>query len=350
MMARLQSGPAMTAIAVFLGGLVLIGFLAALPFIRLSAIEQTMSDNRSELLQLRKEIAREGELRKENAALAVSDKDARLLLLEGKTTGIAGANLQKILSGLVVGHGGEATSFQILPPQEDGNLMRIPLSLSIRVGIDGLRDIVHGLETSTPLIFIDDIAISAGQEDFRAPDPHYLGPLDVTLQVSGFVYQNEFQERVIVAMPKNRAFLLTLVCAALGVLVFLDHWSADDTIVAPAAPGRHQSSQAAKATAETTVAAAPAVAPAVVAKRLANPLADFDKSRLKAWRERPLFAPSWKRPPKVAKAPTGPVLQVRSVQPPSTYDLLGIVRNGSRAIALLRKKGRARASASRSAT
>ncbi len=113
------------------------------------------------------------------------------MLLEGETTGIAGANLQKLLSGLVLAHGGEATSFQILPPKEDGNLMRIPMSLSISVGIDGLRDIVHGLETSTPLIFIDDITIRAEQDDFRAPDPHYLGPLDVTLQVSGFAYKNE---------------------------------------------------------------------------------------------------------------------------------------------------------------
>ncbi len=87
-------------------------------------------------------------------------------------------------------HGGAASSFQILPPKEDGNLMRIPMSLSISVGIDGLRDIIHGLETGTPLIFIDDITIRAEQDDFRAPDPHYLGPLDVTLQVSGFALKN----------------------------------------------------------------------------------------------------------------------------------------------------------------
>lgn len=191
MTVRSQSFSALLAVAVLIGGLALAGLLATLPFLRLGTLERTIAQSQSELLELRKEIAREGALRKENTALAASDQDARLLLLEGETTGIAGANLQKLMSGLVLAHGGEATSFQILPPKEDGNLMRIPMGLSIRVGIDGLRDIIHGLETSTPLIFIDDITIRAEQDDFRAPDPHFLGPLDVTLQVSGFAYKHE---------------------------------------------------------------------------------------------------------------------------------------------------------------
>jgi general secretion pathway protein M len=188
---RPQSFSSLLAVGILVAGLCLLGLLAALPFLRLGALEQTIAHNQAELLDLRKEIAREGALRKENSQLAASGQDAKLLLLEGETTGIAGANLQKLMSGLVLEHGGGASSFQILPPKEDGNLMRIPMSLSISVGIDGLRDIIHGLETGTPLIFIDDITIRAEQDDFRAPDPNYLGPLDVTLQVSGFALKNE---------------------------------------------------------------------------------------------------------------------------------------------------------------
>jgi len=167
------------------------GAMAAMPFARLNWLDTTIAEQQDELLTLRKEITREAALRKENSELAAMDQDASLLLLPGETTGIAGANLQKLMSGLVLEHGGEASSFQILPPKEDGNLMRIPMSLSISVGVDGLRDILHGLETGMPLIFIDDIAIRAEQDEFRAPDPHFLGPLDVTLQVSGFVLKNE---------------------------------------------------------------------------------------------------------------------------------------------------------------
>jgi general secretion pathway protein M len=186
-----RSASALLSLAVLAAALAAMGLATAMPFVHLSWLEQSVAQNQEELLRLRKQIAREGELRKENTELAALGEDASLLLLEGETTGIAGANLQKLMSGLVLEHGGAASSLQILPPKEDGNLVRIPMSLSISVGIDGLRDILHSLETGTPLIFIDDITIRAETDDFRATDPHYLGPLDVTLQVSGYALKNE---------------------------------------------------------------------------------------------------------------------------------------------------------------
>jgi general secretion pathway protein M len=90
----------------------------------------------------------------------------------------------------VSANGGTASSIQILPPKEDGNLMQISVSVSINVGTDGLRDIIHTLETGAPLIFIDDVTVRAIHDDFRPPEPHYIGPLDVTLQVSGFAAQS----------------------------------------------------------------------------------------------------------------------------------------------------------------
>ena len=184
-----RAAPSVVPLGLLLLALVLMGTIAAAPFIHLNGLEQKIAQNQNELLSLRAQIARESELRKENTDLAALGQDTSLLL-EGEKTGIAGANLQKLMNSLVTENGGTSSSFQILPPKEDGNLMRIPMSLSITVGTDGLRDILHKLETSTPLIFIDDIVIKSAQDDFRAPDPHYLGPLEVTLQVSGFALQN----------------------------------------------------------------------------------------------------------------------------------------------------------------
>ena len=188
---RSRAATAAFSVAVLLAILAALGFTAAAPYVRLSWLEQTIAQNQQELLELRKEMAREGTLRKENSELAAVGEDASLMLLQGETTGIAGANLQKLMSGLVLQHGGAASSIQILPTKEDGNLVRIPISLSISVGIDGLRDILYGLETGTPLLFIDDITIRSESADFGTPDPHYLGPLDVTLQISGYALRNE---------------------------------------------------------------------------------------------------------------------------------------------------------------
>lgn len=163
--------------------------LAVAPFVRLSVIEQTIEQNRSALADLRRHISHDGAARTESGELTALGEDARLML-EGETLGIAGANLQKLMSGLVAEHGGTASSFQLLAPTEDGNLMRIPMSLSISIGIDGLRDILHRIETGYPLIFIDDIAIRSTQDGFRVPDPNYIGPFDVTLQVSGYAFKS----------------------------------------------------------------------------------------------------------------------------------------------------------------
>jgi general secretion pathway protein M len=177
------------ALALLAVVLIALGALAAAPFFRIGTLEVAVAEKQRVLPELRAQIARESELKKEHADLAALGQD-KSLLLEGDKIGVAGANLQSLVNGLVIANGGTASSIQNLPPKEDGNLMRISVSLSINVGIDGLRDIVHGLETGTPLIFIDDIVVRAIHDDFRPPEPHYLGPLDVTLQVSGFAVQN----------------------------------------------------------------------------------------------------------------------------------------------------------------
>lgn len=177
------------ALAVLALVLTALGALAAAPFFQIRKLETAIAEKQRLLPELRAQIAHESELKKEHADLAALGQD-KSLLLEGDKTGVAGANLQSLVNGLVTANGGTASSIQILPPKEDGNLTRISVSLSINVGTDGLRDIVHSLETGTPLIFIDDIVVRGIHDDFRPTEPHYLGPLEVTLQVSGFAVQN----------------------------------------------------------------------------------------------------------------------------------------------------------------
>lgn len=164
--------------------------MAAAPFVYLGHVDDNIAEESRELASLAKRTADEEQLRQENDALMAPGQSANLLL-EGETTGIAGANLQRQITDLVVTHGGAASSLQVLPPSTESDLIRISLSLSISVGIDGLQALIYALEAGQPLIFIDDILIRSGQSEFEAPDPHLLGPLDVTLQVSAFAANTE---------------------------------------------------------------------------------------------------------------------------------------------------------------
>jgi len=132
---------------------------------------------------------------------------------------------------------------------------------------------------------------------------------------------------------KTRPVLLALACLALGALVFLDNRPAFDEKPQPSVRTELQSPNPT----EHDGPAQNAIEPNSVGLELSNPLADFDKAGLSDWIERPLFAPSRQRPATIAK--TALPRQTAPKQPPPSYDLLGIVRNGERAIALLRKKG-----------
>lgn len=179
---------AYAAVAILIALLAGVAALAAVPFLQVAELEDEISEKQKLLPELRAKVAHEDKLRKEHEELSALGQD-KSLLLEGDKTGVAGANLQSLVNSLVAANGGTASSIQILPPKEDGNLMRISVSVSINVGTQGLRDIIHTLETGTPLIFIDDVSVQAIHDDFRPPEPHYMGPLEVTLQVSGFAAQ-----------------------------------------------------------------------------------------------------------------------------------------------------------------
>ncbi len=136
-------------------------------------------------------------------------------------------------------------------------------------------------------------------------------------------------------MLKNyRPFLLIVVCLGLGLLVFFDNRPGDEkgapSVRTEAHTGGalHSGDIAQKAEADS--------APS----DLENPLAELDKGLLAEWVERPLFAPSRKRPAVVSN--DGPVVEHKTMpkRPPPAYDLVGILRDGDRAIALLRERGK----------
>jgi len=124
----------------------------------------------------------------------------------------------------------------------------------------------------------------------------------------------------------------------LGLLVWLDNSGDDRSGSSTVAESSEQSARAAAVTVEAPPAASREAGDAAGADGAAvgNPLAIVDTERLTATVERPLFAPSRSRPPleepvQVAAAPPPPP------PPPPSFDLLGVVSDDGRAIALLRR-------------
>ena len=171
---------------------ILISVLAAMagfaiaPLIALHEQDAQIEHKRDLLAALRLQLARLSDPAGDAGTSPLQLNPVRPFL-SGDTTGLAGAELQKAIGDLVGTHAGRVSRFQTLPPQPDEGLTRLSLSFSMRIDIDGLRALLHRLETGAPAIFIDDIEIQAPELRGAEQDPYFRGPLDVTMQVSGFM-------------------------------------------------------------------------------------------------------------------------------------------------------------------
>lgn len=141
-------------------------------------------------------------------------------------------------------------------------------------------------------------------------------------------------------MPKSRLLFLILGCLALGALVFLDNKPASGPQSQPSASSQlHQPTSEDGSQDHATPSETSMDKRAEAVSQLDNPLTSFDKAVLKDTVERPLFASSRRRPPPAEKKVVKrPIVKVAPKPEPPSYDLLGVVRQGNRAIALLRKK------------
>jgi hypothetical protein len=136
-------------------------------------------------------------------------------------------------------------------------------------------------------------------------------------------------------MADKRLSLLVLAAAGLGALLWLDMQSRTETpeVVAPAGPERRVESR------PHDLRGNPAAVPELPPGNGAiNPLASLDKESLRDITGRPLFAPSRRPPPAAATVQAEPAFVPPPAPPSPDYTLLGIIRNGDRATALLRSR------------
>ncbi len=74
---------------------------------------------------------------------------------------LAAGELQQRVQQFIQSQGGSVSSSQLLPAEERGPAMRIALRVQFTAGVDNLHRILHSLEASTPLLFIEELQMRA---------------------------------------------------------------------------------------------------------------------------------------------------------------------------------------------
>jgi general secretion pathway protein M len=107
----------------------------------------------------------------------------RNALIAGDTGGMAGAELQRIVSELARRNGLALRSANVTPPKREADLTVIGVDLSLQGQTEGLRAFLHAIETGNPLLFIDTLSIKSVTAYQPVPQPVAL---DVTLRIRGY--------------------------------------------------------------------------------------------------------------------------------------------------------------------
>jgi general secretion pathway protein M len=151
----------------------LAALVAIVPFVRMAAVGEEVAAARDLLAQ------------QQRLALAAAGRPTqagREALIVGESSGVAGAELQRVISELARQNGLALRSTQVVPAKREADLTVLAVEVSLQGGMEGLRALLHALETGAPMLFID--ALSAKSAAEKVAGRPVL--LDVSLKVRGY--------------------------------------------------------------------------------------------------------------------------------------------------------------------
>lgn len=107
----------------------------------------------------------------------------------GETPALASAKMQQYLKQIVERNGGELISTQIVSSEEAGSARSSSLKVHLRSDINAGAQIIYTLESGRPLLFIDNLSISARRVRGAAADAPPSVSLDLNFELTGYLQE-----------------------------------------------------------------------------------------------------------------------------------------------------------------
>jgi general secretion pathway protein M len=160
--------------------------LAKLPLLKYRDNQQTIED-------LRERLGRFA------AITAARTADGRLLerrerrwaqetlTFDEPNSGRAAAALQENVKSVIDGAGGKLMSTRILPVEEQGAFYRVAAQVRLQATTDNIGPTLLGLESSFPYLFLEQVSVSSLRGRLAQQRGEASVPLNVTLEVSGYL-------------------------------------------------------------------------------------------------------------------------------------------------------------------
>ncbi|MCB1918679.1 MAG: hypothetical protein KDJ28_01710 [Candidatus Competibacteraceae bacterium] len=120
-----------------------------------------------------------------------NDQRTAAYFLPQAAPALAAADLQQRVKSLVENAQGSLLSVQALPVIEEGGMVRVAVSATVQGDVEALQKVLHSLESQVPLLFVDNLQVTARQFRPRLPDgkiaPYTRVQLNSQMEVSGYL-------------------------------------------------------------------------------------------------------------------------------------------------------------------
>jgi Type II secretion system (T2SS), protein M subtype b len=161
--------------------------IAGIAFARSTVVE--LEQELRSRLETRAQLRAVVEQSREALAAAPSENATALLddFLSGTQDPIVVAELQNRLRALAISHNVELNSANALASRDNGNISYLALRIILRGQLRDIQSVLHAIETGSPLLFVDRIAMRVDNWPIKSADPNQDGApaLIIEMDIAG---------------------------------------------------------------------------------------------------------------------------------------------------------------------
>ena len=152
--------------------------------------QNQLQQQQERLAQLER-IAATREPVQQRIAKIQQDRNITAQYLPQSVPALAAAELQQRIKAVVEAAGGTLQSTQALPPVEEGRAVKVTVSAIMNGDTGSVQKVLYDLEGQTPLLFVDNLELSARMMRPRLPNGRYANytrmQLNAQFEVSGYL-------------------------------------------------------------------------------------------------------------------------------------------------------------------
>lgn len=156
---------------------------------------RTRLEREQERLEQLQRMAASREPLQQSIAKIQLDRGITMQYLPQSTASVAAADLQQRVKTIVEAAGETLRSTQVLPTVEEGNIVKVTVSVSLTGDANSLLKILYNLEALTPLLFVDNLEVTGREIRPRLPNGRVANygriQLNVQFEVAGYLRKVE---------------------------------------------------------------------------------------------------------------------------------------------------------------